>query len=189
MSKQDRKEFLNRILVVDIEATTWDNRDIDGKSKESEIIEIGCSELFLDSGTIEKKHDLFVRPVMNPILSPFCTELTSITQEVLDTQGVPFIDALNVLSTEFNSRNMIWASWGDYDRIMFRRQCLRYGYQYPFGEQHINVKTLFSLMYRLDHMVGMKYALSRVGIPLEGTHHRGIDDSYNIAKILRLLLE
>ena len=46
MSGKNRKEFLKRILVVDVEATTWNNNDIEGKDKESEIIEIGCSELF-----------------------------------------------------------------------------------------------------------------------------------------------
>lgn len=187
MSKQDRKNFLKRILVVDIEATTWD--DSSKQERESEIIEVGASVLHLDTGQIEKKSDLFVKPIINPILSPFCTELTSITQEMVDTQGVSFIAALDIMREEFKSKKMIWASWGDYDRLMFRRQCLQYGYPYPFSEQHINVKTLFSLMYRIEHTVGMKEALKRVGLSLDGTHHRGVDDSYNIAKILRLLLE
>ncbi len=30
----------------------------------------------------------------------------------------------------------------------------------------------------------MARALARLGIPLEGTHHRGIDDARNIARIL-----
>lgn len=31
-------------------------------------------------------------------------------------------------------------------------------------------------------------ALQLLGIPLEGTHHRGVDDSTNIARILRRIL-
>lgn len=31
--------------------------------------------------------------------------------------------------------------------------------------------------------VGMERALSMLELPLEGTHHRGIDDAKNIAKI------
>jgi len=30
---------------------------------------------------------------------------------------------------------------------------------------------------------GMDQALKKFGITLEGTHHRGIDDAFNIAKI------
>ena len=35
----------------------------------------------------------------------------------------------------------------------------------------------------------MAKALRMANIELEGTHHRGKDDAYNIAKILRKMLE
>lgn len=44
-------------------------------------------------------------------------------------------------------------------------------------------------MFRLDREVGMPEALDLLGLKLEGTHHRGIDDASNIAKILEILLE
>ena len=34
----------------------------------------------------------------------------------------------------------------------------------------------------------MKGALLKVGLPLEGTHHRGIDDVRNIARLLDHLI-
>lgn len=34
----------------------------------------------------------------------------------------------------------------------------------------------------------MSEALQILNIPLEGTHHRGVDDAKNIAKILRTLI-
>ncbi len=60
---------------------------------------------------------------------------------------------------------------------------------YPFGPTHLNVKNLFALRRRLDHEVGMDAALRTLGLPLEGTHHRGGDDAWNIAAILTHLLE
>ena len=33
----------------------------------------------------------------------------------------------------------------------------------------------------------MKKALGKLNLPLEGTHHRGIDDAKNIAKIFRVI--
>jgi inhibitor of KinA sporulation pathway (predicted exonuclease) len=35
----------------------------------------------------------------------------------------------------------------------------------------------------------MKGALNILNIPVEGTHHRGVDDAKNIAKILDVILE
>ena len=34
----------------------------------------------------------------------------------------------------------------------------------------------------------MERALARIGLPLEGTHHRGIDDARNIARLAALML-
>ena len=48
----------------------------------------------------------------------------------------------------------------------------------------INVKTLFAITRSLRREVGMSKALQILGMPLEGTHHRGGDDAWNIAGIL-----
>ena len=65
-----------------------------------------------------------------------------------------------------------------------RKQCQYRDISYPLSSDHINVKTLFSEVKGLRRKVGMKGALGILEIPLEGTHHRGVDDAKNIAKIL-----
>ena len=71
----------------------------------------------------------------------------------------------------------------------FQKQCQALEKVYPFGPSHINVKTLFALKNKLGHELGMDGALKFLDIPLEGTHHRGMDDAKNIAKILREILK
>ena len=56
--------------------------------------------------------------------------------------------------------------------------------RYPFGRTHLNIKSLFALVHALPHEVGMDEALKLAGLPLEGTHHRGVDDARNLAQIL-----
>lgn len=63
------------------------------------------------------------------------------------------------------------------------------GIGYPFSPTHLNVKNLFALMHGLPHEVGLDEALQRFGLPLEGTHHRGHDDAWNIARVLAHLLQ
>ena len=36
--------------------------------------------------------------------------------------------------------------------------------------------------------MGMKGALAMMNVPLEGTHHRGVDDARNIAKLAQIIL-
>lgn len=55
-------------------------------------------------------------------VSEFCTELTGLTQTEVDT-GLPFADACARLTAEHAAAKRGWASWGDYDRKQFLRQC------------------------------------------------------------------
>jgi inhibitor of KinA sporulation pathway (predicted exonuclease) len=66
--------------------------------------------------------------------------------------------------------------------------CRELGVGYPFGISHLNVKTLFAVAHGLDHEVGLDAAYLRLGLQMEGTHHRGGDDAWNIAALLCGLL-
>ncbi len=58
----------------------------------------------------------------------------------------------------------------------------------PFDSRHINVKTLFAVKHRLTEEIGIGKALALLGLELIGTHHRGVDDAYNVARILYTLI-
>ena len=181
---------LNKILVVDIETTCWDNKAPD--TEESEIIEIGLAILYTPSTLdragliIEQTPEIIVKPQRSTI-SKFCTKLTTLTQEQVDN-GVLLSQAVDLLIQKYDSKNTVWASWGDFDRKIFVNNCSMYGIIYPFNVRHINIKTLFALTHSLKKEIGMAEALKLTGLPLIGTHHRGRDDAYNIAKLLELIL-
>lgn len=175
---------LDAIIVVDIESTCWKSNPPQGE--ESEIIEIGICLLDVASASPTEKESILVKPERSRV-SQFCTELTTLTQEQVD-EGISFAEACALLKSKYKSPQRVWASYGDYDRNMFQKQTLRRGMKYPFGPRHINVKTLFALAYNFPKEVGMPAALETLQIPLEGTHHRGGDDAWNIAKILGKLL-
>ena len=86
------------------------------------------------------------------------------------------------------SQERLWASWGDYDRRQFERVCKEQGVGYPFGISHLNVKTLFAVACGSERELGLDEAYARLGLSLEGTHHRGADDAWNIAGVLCGLL-
>jgi inhibitor of KinA sporulation pathway (predicted exonuclease) len=169
-------------LVIDLEATTSDDGSL--PPEEMETIEIGA--VLMDSRTLEPVGEFqsFVRPVRHPKLLPFCTRLTGITQAMVD--GAPlFPEAFAELRAKLidHRHPLLFCSWGRYDRIQLERDCTLHGIPNNMPE-HVNLKTTFSEVQGLKKKLGMAQALKLCGLPLEGTHHRGIDDARNIARML-----
>jgi len=176
---------LDLALVIDVESTCWDTHPPRGQI--SEIIEIGLCTVDLRSLERREKRCLMVRPMRSQI-SEFCTDLTSILPHMVEN-AEPLADALLVLTRDFDSRHRLFASWGDYDRGQFQRNCADYGLEYPFGPTHLNIKNLFASAYGLNRELGIDAAFQKVGLEMEGTHHRGVDDAWNIAHLFCLLLK
>ncbi len=175
---------LDQIVVIDVECTCWQDEPPEGE--QSEIIEIGVCALAIPSGERGVRDSILVRPEHSRV-SPFCTELTTLRQEQVDG-GITFRQACEKLRKRYSSRDRVWASYGDYDRRMFEQQCREGKIPYPFGATHINVKNLFALMHGLSYEVELPGALEILGRTLEGTHHRGGDDAWNVAIVLAEIL-
>ncbi|GCE31501.1 hypothetical protein KDA_69850 [Dictyobacter alpinus] len=121
-------------------------------------------------------------------VSPFCTQLTGLTQKQVEG-GISFPEACTLLQDEYYAQQRVWASYGDADRLYFERQCRQRQIAYPFGPKHLNIKTLFALQHALTREVGMARALQIQQIALEGIHHSGADDAWNIAALFAALLQ
>jgi inhibitor of KinA sporulation pathway (predicted exonuclease) len=175
---------LDQVVVIDVEATCWEGTPPAGQ--EPEIIEIGICTLSVANRQRLERRSVLVRPQRSTV-SAYCTRLTTLTQEQVSI-GLAFAETCTLLQKEFLTKERAWASYGDYDRRQFERQCRAEGIAYPFGPGHLNVKTLLALVHGLPHEVGMDEALKMLRLPLEGTHHRAGDDAWNIALILATLL-
>jgi inhibitor of KinA sporulation pathway (predicted exonuclease) len=175
----------DKIIIIDLEATCWNGPQ--PKDEQSEIIEIGICVLDTKTGKIDQNRGILITPERSTI-SAFCTELTTITINMIDNDGISFTEACKQIVSDYNSFQYTWASYGAYDLKMMRSQCEIMGVDFPLSSNHENVKELFAEKKGLKKKVGMRGALHILDIPLEGTHHRGKDDAVNIAKILRWCL-
>jgi RNA:NAD 2'-phosphotransferase (TPT1/KptA family)/inhibitor of KinA sporulation pathway (predicted exonuclease) len=167
------------LLLVDLEATCWERSE--HRADEMETIEIGA--LRIEPGSQQaREFQCFVRPVRHPLLSDFCRRLTSITQAEVDP-AEPFPAAFaRFLAWAGPLDSVLFASWGEYDARQFQRDCRVHGVAYPF-ERHWNVKRAVGRV-RGRRPAGMAEVLAELGLTLDGTHHRGLDDARNIARIL-----
>jgi inhibitor of KinA sporulation pathway (predicted exonuclease) len=151
---------LDCALVIDVESTCWDHEPPRGQS--SEIIEVGLCLVDLQQLERRERRSILVRPQMSEV-SEFCTRLTGITSAML-RDAPPLAEAIRILRDEYDLK-------------------------YPFGPTHLNVKNLFSLALGLTSELGIDAACARMGLTMEGAHHRGVDDAWNIAQIFCLLLK
>jgi inhibitor of KinA sporulation pathway (predicted exonuclease) len=183
---------LNNLIVLDLEATC-DEPQFD--RNQMEIIEIGACLVNAELKVVEK-FQTFVRPVVQPQLSAFCTQLTSITQQ--DVECAPgFVEAIALFEAwiarcreQFGAIDA-WGSWGDYDRKQFERNAHLVNAPMPafLAMQHINFKARYGKVLGLkDKGAGLGKALRYENLAFEGTAHRGIDDALNIARLLPVAL-
>ncbi|TNE89134.1 MAG: exonuclease domain-containing protein [Deltaproteobacteria bacterium] len=182
--------FTGHVVVLDFEATC----DAGPPPSPQEIIEFP-SVLLSPSLEVVDEFEAFVRPVHNPRLTRFCTRLTSITQEQVDA-AEPFPEVL--------ARYLAWlaghgitepdqaliATCGDWDlRRMFPAQLRASGLDTvpPLFRRWMNAKHPFVECFPEARRTGMVGMLEALDLPLEGHHHRGIDDSRNLAEVVREL--
>jgi len=181
-----RKQKNNSIaLVIDLEACCWYGNAPEGQYKE--IIEIGIACVDYFTKEIVESRSIIVKPQFSEI-SAFCTKLTTITQELVDKEGMPFKKACKILADEYQSSQRLWFSWGDYDRISMEQQCLISKVDYPFGKTHFNLKEWYAFKRGEKTSTSVSNALKNEGLEFEGQAHRGYVDAYNTAKLLKFII-
>lgn len=157
-----------------------------------ETIEIGAvlicdDDLSMVADTFEK----LVRPRFYSTLSAFCTELTGITQKMLDDLGPggEFQYAFEDF-TEWLDLFMpcTFCSWGRWDWEQLRRDCRRCPTcKFPSFDSHLDLCQVYRRRYGkrpASHCRAMRV----LGLTPVGCHHRGLADALNIAKMFPLLI-
>lgn len=94
----------NVIIIYDTEATCWSKKD--GTSswwsedwQEPEIIQISAIKIETKNFTeIGAPFNVFIKPTINPLLSDYCTGLTSITDERLNNEGLSFLEGCKLFN-------------------------------------------------------------------------------------------
>jgi len=175
-----------KLLVVDLEATCWARGE--HVQEHMETIEIGALLVDPTGGAPTREFLRFVRPRRHPRLSDFCIQLTSIQQSDVD-RAPTFAPAFETfLEWLGEPREVRFASWGDYDRRQLLRDCGAAGIVYPFTEDTLNLKHICCPRIGMKPG-GMAQALARAGLPLDGTHHRALDDARNILRLAERAFE
>lgn len=98
------------VCIFDIECTC-DDTDPDFKK---EIIQIGCVKI-TNYYEIVSTLNLYVKPVNNPVLTKYCTGLTGITQNFINSRGVSILEAIKTFAGYISDCRKI-VTWGNHDK-------------------------------------------------------------------------
>lgn len=178
------------ILIIDLEATCWEDRldpttGLQQSEHSMEIIELGCA-LATRRGELIDSRSFLVRPTRYPVLSEFCQSLTGITQDMVDSAPA-FSEAVRALNAWLGepAKSFIWCSWGNYDLLHVLAQCQQTGASAAvLGYPHLNLKRLWRRSTGQRKKTGLMNALAYHGLNFEGQHHRGVEDARNIIRLL-----
>lgn len=177
---------LTHIIVVDLEATCGDNVP----REHMEAIQYGAVTVRLDDLSNERLRQFEVRPVLNPVLSMFCTSLTGISQEMVNA-GLTYDQALEIVRGDVAGlgEDWAWCSWGEYDRNQMDRDSLLHRLP-PWlpDNRHFNLKSLHGMVRGIKRGNGLAKATALEGMKFEGVHHNALSDALTAANILKKLI-
>lgn len=174
-------------IVYDLEATCWQNRP---PSIPQETIEVGAFKLTEDGEAI-RSFQAFVRPMLHPHLSAFCTSLTGIEQTQIDCA-----DPFDIVADDFiefvgydDGEDYLLCAWGDFDAKQLRRDCRLHDLNDEWIDPNIDLKTQYKQINRLSRPRGLVRSVRAVGGDWEGDQHRAIDDARNLVKVFRAFID
>ena len=184
--------YTTDIVVIDLEATCPEEDIGDNLVARSNIIEIGAVRLDRRSLEVKASFSELVRPVEYP-LTPFITELTGITPEMLADRE-DFGAVCRRFLDWYGPRNKaILAAFGAYyDVPLLRRDCLAHGIDYSAhiagGALDIRAVATVWLAEREFRTSGLalKDVLTKMGAGDDRTLHRAVDDARAAAAILQV---
>lgn len=185
------------LLILDFEATCEKNVQI----KNQEIIEFPCIAVSTKNWEIESIFHEYVKPRVNPIISPFCTELTGIMQETIENEEY-FPVVLDKFSTWLATNNFIkdinnsnnnnyestFVTCGDWDlKVMLPNQCSLDNLPVPhYFNQWINLKRIFYMTTQY-YPTSLRDMLNKLNLSAKGRLHSGIHDSVNMKRIIETI--
>ena len=195
-SLPEEEKGLSYLLVLDFEATC----DNDRSFKPNEVIEFPVAILNTTTNQVVAYFHEYVRPTRNPILTSFCTELTGITQEMVDKADTypevydrftSFLQEHGMTDANGDKKvSFSIATCGDWDfKTMFPQQMGLSSLSRPsWSSTWVNVKHSFAELTGTKAR-GLSSMLSPFGLSFKGRPHSGIDDVKNLVSICSAMVE
>jgi inhibitor of KinA sporulation pathway (predicted exonuclease) len=170
-------------IVMDLELTCWEDPTL--TRAQAEIIEIGLVLVDLKTLDIIKEFTATVKPKDNPILTDFCTNLTGITQQEVDSSPSLYDVYKNLLKPILPpKKEYCWVTWGR-DSIHLEQE-LNIKSKNPerieFDPRLLNLKE-FTKAQKIHG--GLQKVLETLNLEQVLPRHRALPDAQSTYKLMK----
>jgi len=186
---------VSHFIIFDLEFTTWEGafqRGWDGENEFREIVQIGALKVEYDTLKVLGELNLLIKPARNPQLSQFFQDLTHVTQERVDREGMAFVEAFDRFA-EFCDKALVF-SYGN-DMVVLGENIGLHGCpRNVFGKhdamEFVNISPYFNRIdpVTIDVNSGRLWQHFNLPKPGEADEHDALFDCYSILAAIRHLL-
>ena len=153
-----------------------------------EIIQIGAVKLNENFDILEE-FNYMIRPQIYPRLHPFVEKITGIRED--DLKGQPsFPEAYEAFLRFIGKEDAILCTWGPDDIKSLFRNILYYNLDADaLTDQYLNIQPFAStyLHQEAGKAIGLKNAVTELGIEIQEAFHNALNDAVYTAKIFRIV--
>lgn len=179
-------------IIYDTEYTTWEGaleRGWSGENEYREIVQIGAIKVRRETLEIIDTLDIYLRPRINSVLSDFFVQLTGITNEKIEEEGIDFVEATEKFGA-FGHQQIAY-SYGN-DMVHFGENMALYDlHPMPnLGIYFANIAPFFRIADPATNTVNSGHLAQHFGVPLGDEHqeHNALADCYSILKAMTFLV-
>lgn len=193
--RADFLEFLVRgrlgeFIVYDLEFTAWPGSRQTNWSRPGEhreIVQIGAVRVAPGRSCAEIScFERIVKPRINPILSPYLIDLTGLSQERVDREGVSFRQAMDDFRAFTGDPSTILAAFGGDAEIISENCALNRCAAVFLPAQMLDIRPFIERALAIEGQdVSSGELPLRLGYPPAGHAHDGLADARAIAMALR----
>lgn len=199
MEKREIKEEFKlpkRFILFDLECTTWEGaiaRDWSAPGEHREVIQMGAILTETDRFSKLSTFKVLVKPKINPILSDYCIELTGITQQQIDQEGIDFPKFLQMFFEWCADSDLYCFDSKPYgarlfDRDVLMENCELLGIKFPFVLSRFhNINEVFTQYGYTVKQSGS--APEAFGIEISSRIHDALNDAGGLLIALKALSE
>ncbi len=176
-------------VVYDLEFTAWEGSMRHrwlrpGEFKE--VVQIGAVKVDAASLAVRDRFSIFVRPRINPGLSPYLEKLTGITSDTVREHGLDFADAFSEFLAFADGA--VCASFGR-DELVFEENLRLYGLAAsPRTPEFRDLRPWFRANGIDTRGLHSCEIGPRLGVPFEGKAHNALADSLSVVAGMQVLV-
>nr|CAG4707971.1 unnamed protein product [Naegleria fowleri] len=184
------------LVIIDFEATCDTGLNPTITRDNQEMIEFPFVVVDLSTAEIIHKERYYVKPTMTTSLTPFCVQLTGITDEILQKEGISLEAALQnfhyyIKDTFLNTGKsfcILTDSEWDIKGLLIREAKTKGIFFEPYFRTFYDLRKEYVKCYPYAIVRGLRSMVEQSRIDFIGRHHSGLCDCFTIAEIVKKLL-